>query len=323
LVLIAILTVAFGPTASANLWETQAKIEKRYGPPIRIKGYPDRRSFTYAFENWQIRIRFFDGLSGEENYFHPGDETRLSDSEIDRILETNSGGAKWRTEDRREWTIDAPMGRAHAMLQDGGELDVYTAESLKRMEATDFALDRTHSDETLQGVVSLKRYDGHLSAVVRTGDRIIEIPWYHLEEAKYQNPMPGRYYAVTLRDEYGQDEEDVVAFVTDRDHKTFRELTEDSKSYVLMPIQDGDDVVFDRSTCEVHHLEMTETTVEIQYGMWGPSDVEWHCVRNFPHHRKYIQGGCNVDEEHKVGKRFICPKCVEECERYTASVSPK
>ena len=199
-------------------------------------------------------------------------------------------------------------------------MDVYTESSLDRNSSEHV---RTHKDELFTGILTPKQDGETTDLVFRDKDLLIQLSWQYLANSRNPSLVPGKTYTLTLRDEDSFDEEDVIAFVTDRDHKGHSELTQDSKIYVLMRIQDGGDVVFDRSTCEVHHLKMTETTVEIQYGMWGPSDVEWHCVRNFPHHRKYIQGGCNLDEEHKVGKRFICPKCVEECERYTASVSPK
>jgi hypothetical protein len=90
-----------------------------------------------------------------------------------------------------------------------------------------------------------------------------------------------------------------------------------------MRIRDGDNVIFDRSICDVHHQKMSEIVVEVRYGMWGPSAAEARCVKNFPHFRKYVRGGCNEDSARPTALRYVCPKCEEECELSHSSVPSK
>jgi hypothetical protein len=127
----------------------------------------------------------------------------------------------------------------------------------------------------------------------------------------------GKTYSVTLRDEDNLDTNSAVAFASDREHKSFNELIEDSKTYVLVRIQDGSEVVFDRSVCEIYHVRMTERMAGVAYGMGAPSNqTEATCARFFPHYRDFILGGCVVsDSSPKKGLVYVCPKCVEQCER--------
>ncbi len=45
--LTAIAFVALASHAMANLGETKAQIEARWGEPVEIRGYPDERIYTY------------------------------------------------------------------------------------------------------------------------------------------------------------------------------------------------------------------------------------------------------------------------------------
>jgi hypothetical protein len=308
----ALLSVA---SSSAHLWESQVEIEKRYGPAIKTTGYPDRRTFFYVFEGLEIRIKFFNGISEAESYFPSAKDVVFGDGEIRRLLESNSARAQWREQAKDDWVIDTRNGRAYAELLRGSpkpRLNVYTHASVERDDEIFLNSRRTLKEETFQGVATMRREGKTTRLVVATGDRIIFIPW----SDEWWNPDPsgrvtsGKTYSITLRDEDSLDENVSRAFLSDRDHKDYYEAVNDSKSYLLVRVQDGDDIVFDRSVCEVHHIKMSETMADVQYGMQIGSPYD----RNFPHHRKVVEAGCLV-EDTKKAPLYICPKCVEGCER--------
>ncbi len=200
------------------------------------------------------------------------------------------------------------------MLHERFELDVYTDSSLKRNSAEFSGRSRTHRDAIFTGILTLKQDGETTNLVFRAKDLVIQISWQYLANSRNQSLVPGKTYTLTLRDEDPLDEEDVIAFVTDRDHKSLSELTQDSKTYVVMRIQDGENVGFDRSICEVHHVKMSEVMAEVQYGMWGPSPRESQCATNFPHYRDFIRAGCNEGEPKKA-PRYVCSECVGSCRR--------
>lgn len=300
-------------SASAHLWESQAQIEQRYGPPFKTKGYPDRRSYFYAFENWEIEVKYFNGISELESYRHRDREARFTDSEVRGLLAANSAG-NWSAEWKNEWSVDTPKGRARAMLHDGDELAVYTESSLKRSSTELSRPARTNQDEIFTGILTLKRDGETTDLAFRAKDLVIQLSWQYLANSRNPSLVPGKTYILTLRDEDFLDEEDVVAFVTDRDHKSLSELTQDSKTYVVRRIQDGENVIFDRSVCEVHHVKMSQVMVEVKYGMRGPSPREAQCARDFPHYRDFIRPGWDEDEPKKA-PRYVCTECVAACRR--------
>jgi len=310
--LCAILSVA---SALACLWESQVEIEKRYGPAIKTTGYPDRRTFFYVFQGLEIRIKFFNGVSEAESYFPSASDVAFGDGEIRRLLESNSARAQWREQAKDDWVIDTRNGRAYAELLRGcpkPRLNVYTHASVEREDEIFLNSRRTLKEETFQGVATMRQEEKIISLVVATGDHVIYIvwcnPWQDLGRGKVITP--GKTYRITLRDEDSLDENVSRAFVSDRDHKDYSEAVNDSKSYLLVRLQDDDDIIYDRSVCEVHHIKMSETMADVQYGM----QVGSPCDRDFPHHRKVVEAGCLL-EDAKKASLYICPKCVEGCER--------
>jgi hypothetical protein len=320
--LCALLSVA---SASAHLWESRAQIEQRYGPPFKTKGYPDRRSYFYAFKKWEIQVKYFNGISEEESYRHRNRaaritdsevRARITDSEVRSLLAANAAG-NWSAEWHNEWTIDTPKGRARARLDDRFGLAVYTENSLKR-DSTELSVhSRIHKDEIFTGILTPKQDGKTTELVFRANDLLIQLSWQYLANSRNPSLVPGKTYTLTLQDEDFVDEEDVVAFVTDRDHRSSSELTssseliEDSKTYLLVRVQDGDDVVFDRSVCEVHHLKMSEIIAD--YGMEARSAADAQCAKNFPHYRNFLSGDCVLDPTKKASV-YVCPKCVAACE---------
>ncbi len=158
--LVALLSATAASNAFANLWESQAKIEERYGPPVKTTGYPLARTYTYAFENFEVAIRFFNGVSFEETYTSPTGRSGFSDAEVERILRSNSGGGQWHGEGGW-WTIDTPNGRAiaeHYHDDTKPELRVYTQASVDRsLENDRNSNERTHKEETLQGLLTVRQ----------------------------------------------------------------------------------------------------------------------------------------------------------------------
>lgn len=322
LILTALFGSLSGPSASAYLWESQAQIEQRYGQPTKTTGYPDDRAYTYAFENFQVEIKFFNDSSQEEAYSQVDPNRPLDESEIRGLLEANSAGRTWRKEKDNDWVLDGPRGRAYATYSPElkpPQLHLYTDDKVKRMmdPASLSRPPRTSKEETFQGVLTPRREDKGTRLLFRSGKLVMEIPWSAEGYPDRGRVTSGKTYSVTLRDENDVDINSAVAFVSDREHKRFEELIEDSKSYVLVRIQDGSEVVFDRSVCENHHVKMVTRMAEVAYGLWAPSsDAEMTCARLFPHYRDFILGGCVVsDSSPKTGMLYICPKCVEECER--------
>jgi hypothetical protein len=318
LVSIALFAAMAASNAFPDLWESQAKIEERYGPPIKTTGYPRARKYIYAFENFEVAIRFFNGVSFEETYTSPTERSGFSDAEVERILKSNSGGGQWHGEGGW-WTIDTPNGRANAEHyhdETTSELRVYTQASVDRSLDNDRnSNERTHEEETLQGILAVKQEEKRTSLVLRAGDRVIYIPW-SLKGYRERLPISlGKTYRITLRHEDPTDLDEPIALISDRDHENFDDAFHDSEINLLIRIQSGDDTLFDRSICEVHHIKMSEIMAEVNYGMWVPGGTEAYCVKSFPHYRNFVLGGCLLLDT-KNAPLFVCPECVASCEHY-------
>ncbi|MFZ1218160.1 MAG: hypothetical protein WAO00_02650 [Chthoniobacterales bacterium] len=304
------------PNASAYLWETQAQIEKRYGPPIKITGYPDKRAFTYAVQGLKIKIKFLNGVSGEETYSRsPGDV--FGDSEVQRLLEANGRGAKWRQQQNDEWVIETQGGRAHAAYDPGSTLStlvVYTHEYAER--DWDDPIGRTGKEETFEGVATLKQDDKTTSGTIHSGGRVVYIPWSDEWRDRGLRGLftSGKTYRITLRDEWVLDDDEPWAFVSDRDHKDYHDTVNDSKCYVLMRVEKDGAVIFDRSVCEVHHVKMSE--IKAKVGTSAPLPGEAECERKFPHYRDFLKIMCIADGTEQASL-YVCPECVAACKRLT------
>jgi hypothetical protein len=320
-ILTALAWAFVGGSASAHLWESQGQIELRYGAPVKATGYPNDRSFRYAYENFEIEIKFSDGVSDDETYSHSDRNRPLTDSDIQRILGNNSAGSQWLKEKENDWTVDSPKGRAHAdFFPDSKpqELHLYTADSVKRMiEVPPVTPVRTLKDQSLHGVVTLRKDEAVTTLVVRSGDLVLQVPWSAEGYPEKGRPRSGETCTLTLRDEDNIDTGEVVAFVSDREHKSFEDLVSDSRTYLVQRLEQNHNVLFDRSVCEVHHVKMSQKIADVAYGLWAPSSSdEALCAKNFPHYRDFILGGCvSSDTSPKKAPLYVCPKCVEACKR--------
>ena len=307
--------------ASAYLWETQAEVEARFGAPIKTRGYPHDRVFTYAFEGLEIDVTFFNGLSDEETYRHPDGNVEFTYPDIRRLLEMNSSGKPWRdAEEKNSWDVDTAKGRAYAFYSpdfDQKRLHLYTDGTAKRALEYDSAkYARTLREQTVQAIVTLKQEKNGTTLVAHAPDLVLEI-WWNVERYP-QKPslVSGATYSITIRDEEYYDRDTVIAFVSDRDHKDLDDLIHDSKTFVVQRIENGDKVVFDRSICELHHVRMIQKMVPIEYGLRATPPDEAQCEKNFPHYRDFILGGC-LSSPDSPGKApiFVCPECVTACRR--------
>jgi hypothetical protein len=309
------------PSASARLWDSQAELEARYGPPVKRTGYPHDEEYTYAFGSLRIEVQFYDGISHQEVYSHEDPRLPLGQAEIEQILADNANGAQWRIKREpdcdgvvkpgatSDWEIDGPNGRAYAAYSSDftSRFHLFTQDVSKNALDPNFRSTppRTNKDLTLTGTITLQD-DPDMSAIFRSANLVIVIPWY----PKQIRPVSGRSYNLTFRDQEPIDSNEVVAYLSDREHKDFDALLRDSVRQLLIRIEDGNKIIFDRSVCEVHHLKMVEKMVNVDYGLYATSS----CATSFPHHRFVILGGClSSDSSPKKGPLYICPACVVGC----------
>jgi hypothetical protein len=315
----AFIAALSAPNASAYLWETQAQIEKRYGLPVKITGYPDRRAFTYAVEDLIIKVKFLDGVSAEETYSPSAGGVAFGDSEVRRLLKANGRGGKWRQQARGEWVIETPKGRAHTHNYPELSLVVCTRESVERDPAND-SIDRTGKEETFEGVAAVKQEDKTTSVTVHSGGFVVYLPWSDGWRDRGLRGLfrSGKTYRIILRDEWVWDDDEPWAFVSDRDHKDYHATVNDSKCYVLMRVEEGGAVIFDRSVCEVHHVKMSEITAKIRDRTSATPPGEEECESKFPHYRDFLKIMCLGDGTERASL-YVCPECVAACKRLTDS----
>lgn len=321
LVVAAFLTVFSAPNASAYLWETQAQIEERYGKPVKTTGYPYLRAYIYVSEGLEIRIRFFNGVSQEESYLPTAEGPAGSSFNIQPLLELNSLDGQWREQAENEWAIETRNGRAHADYFPGGgkpRLNVYTHSSIERYdESVANSLARTGKDETFEGVAALSQEGKTTSMTMHSGDRVLYFRWSdEWDRAVTGLFRSGKTYRIILRDEYVFDDDEFHAFVSDRDHKGYDDTVNDSKCYVLMRVEEGGAVIFDRSVCEVHHVKMSEITAKVRDGTSASHPGEAECQRKFPHYRDFLKIACIADGTERES-HYVCPECVAACKRLT------
>ena len=65
--------------------------------------------------------------------------------------------------------------------------------------------------------------------------------------------------------------------------------------------------------CELHHIQMTRTTVSIEYGLPDLARLQARyvaCTNSFPHGNCFVEGGCCVesDSAHRA-VIYVCPEC--------------
>ena len=95
--LILILSLALARIAGANIGETEAQVEERYGKPfndINTTTFGPVRGFVSP--QYIIGVKIIDGLS-EMEMFARTDQSDISASEITRLLKADAGG-EWKAE---------------------------------------------------------------------------------------------------------------------------------------------------------------------------------------------------------------------------------
>ena len=142
----------------ANLGETKAQIEKRWGSPIEISGYPDERIYTYQTGQFRVRVGFLDGFSQCELYRHLGqrDEiTPLGETEIQELLRRNSSGQKWEI-DGDVYRLPDRSASAFLNQNSGKNRSLYLTTAQYSARLTDpQRYVRTGKTRTISGVVNL------------------------------------------------------------------------------------------------------------------------------------------------------------------------
>ncbi|NUN92962.1 MAG: hypothetical protein HUU04_04185 [Verrucomicrobiae bacterium] len=86
--------------AEARLGETQAEIEKRYGPAIRKVKFqkPVERRFKYHFSGYIIEVSFIQDRCVMEA-IERADRGFLGEDEVAAFLRANEAGSSWRREE--------------------------------------------------------------------------------------------------------------------------------------------------------------------------------------------------------------------------------
>lgn len=94
-----LLALALG-RADARLGETQAEIEKRYGPAIQKVKFqkPIERRFKYHFAGYLIEVSFIQDRSVMEA-IERADRGFLGEDEVAAFLRANEAGSSWRREE--------------------------------------------------------------------------------------------------------------------------------------------------------------------------------------------------------------------------------
>ncbi len=86
----------FHGTAAARIGETEAEIKARYGAPILTLPAQDDAGLTkcYLSDGFSIAVTYVAGRSARE-MLAKADKSEITEKEINRLLEANSGGSSW------------------------------------------------------------------------------------------------------------------------------------------------------------------------------------------------------------------------------------
>jgi hypothetical protein len=84
--------------------------------------------------------------------------------------------------------------------------------------------------------------------------------------------------------------------------------------YEIITIKHHEQVIFDKSTCELHHCPMRFDRVPVHYGLMQPGTGEYYQAleSKFMNGIEYSLGGCVIMPgwSECVTRKFICPECV-------------
>ncbi len=103
--------VAFARPVQARLGESEAESQNRYGAPKpELIGPQEKpllegaKQLAYSFEGWRIRVAFLNDAAVRVEYLHipeSGGLKKMSDKEVQGILEAEKGRFSWREEKAR------------------------------------------------------------------------------------------------------------------------------------------------------------------------------------------------------------------------------
>ncbi len=82
-------------TAAARIGETETEVNARYGNPIfDLPSQQDTVTKCYLSRGFSIAVTYVDGKSVRE-MVAKADKSKITEKEINRLLEANSGGSAW------------------------------------------------------------------------------------------------------------------------------------------------------------------------------------------------------------------------------------
>ncbi len=86
----------FHGTAAARIGETEAEVNARYGAPIFTLSSQEAANLTkcYLADGFSIAVTYVSGRSARE-MVAKADKSEITEKEINRLLEANSGGSSW------------------------------------------------------------------------------------------------------------------------------------------------------------------------------------------------------------------------------------
>jgi hypothetical protein len=114
----------------ARLGETPARIEARYGAPIKVENGKCSRDFkcSYAHGGFTITVQFLDDKSECEDYSKDGNP--ISEAQIQKLLEVNRRGGKWNRPENsnstRTWRSDSGVTASYGADAQHPALEVVT-----------------------------------------------------------------------------------------------------------------------------------------------------------------------------------------------------
>ena len=337
-------------TGRAGLWKTEAQLTAEYGEPVEIRRELSHslrtRRFTYQVNDLKLEVQFLDGISQSVFYEHNNASKPFTSEEIDWLLKVNSDGKAWSRNKEEGWELgDPPVATAHMrsfdasrFSEDGKEIlekrhfigfDTVAFEDVGRFSELYQLLQfgwqsiplrwlRSGGEKRFQGVLEfIDEKDESRVAVIRDGTNVLEIPWarrgYCLVRA---NTEPGHALAITLRREDPVDLDAPIVFVSDRVHKSHSDRVIDSEFFSLVRIQQGSEILYDESVCEVHKTPMQRQRVTVGYGLYvAPTKADAICDQKYPHHSDWIRGGCLVGDVTSAF-HYVCRECVAATASY-------
>lgn len=245
----------------------------------------------------EIRVTFVAGKSQYENYL-PMDDEAPRDSTVATLEKENPG------------------------------VDVYDAVSLgirvgEREAASELRfVDRSRRQSRHTGLLQLTTWGEHRRAVIRSAESVVEIPFGGAENVEFRRLQPGITATVTVLDDNSEDLDAPLAVVGRREHVDWEDAVEDvhGSIQILVKIESGEEVLFDRTVCGVHQTQMQLSNVPVAYGLLMSSKAERYCGDQFPHAKAFTRGGCLVsDDDPQFTPVYQCPQCVTACAEYAAS----